>query len=35
MALDKILIGARIRELRELILEETREEFAKRCNLSD
>lgn len=35
MALDKILIGTRIRELRERILGETREEFAKRCNLSD
>lgn len=30
MALDKILIGTRIRELRERILEESREEFAKR-----
>jgi len=35
MALDKILIGARIRELRERILDESREEFAKRCNFSD
>lgn len=35
MALDKILIGTRIRELREGILEESREEFAKRCDLSD
>lgn len=35
MALDKILIGTRIRELRERILEESREEFAKRCDFSD
>ena len=30
MALDKILIGARIRELREQIIGESREEFAQR-----
>lgn len=35
MALDKILIGTRIRELKERILEESREEFAKRCDFSD
>ena len=33
MALDKILIGARIRELREQIIGESREEFAQRCDL--
>ena len=33
MALDKILIGARIRELREQIIGESREEFARRCDL--
>lgn len=33
MALDKILIGARIRELREQIIGESWEEFAKRCDL--
>ena len=33
MALDKILIGTRIRELREQIIGESREEFAQRCDL--
>ena len=35
MELDKIIIGARIREIREELLGETRKEFAKRCNLTD
>lgn len=33
MALDKILIGARIRRIREEMLGETRDIFAKKCNL--
>lgn len=35
MALDKIVIGARIRKIREEIFEETREKFAKRCDLTE
>ena len=35
MELDKIIIGARIREIREELLGEIREDFAKRCNLTD
>lgn len=35
MALDKLLIGARIRKIREEILEESRSDFAKRCNLTE
>lgn len=35
MALDKFLIGARIREIRESIFEETRYEFARKCNLTE
>ena len=35
MALDKILIGTRIRKIREEIFEETRERFAKRCDLTE
>lgn len=35
MALDKLLIGARVREIRENILKESRNEFAKRCNLTE
>lgn len=35
MALDKILIGSRIRNLREDILEESRKDFATRCNLTE
>lgn len=35
MALDKIVIGTRIRKIREDIFEETREKFAKRCDLSE
>lgn len=34
MALDKILIGSRIRKIREEILEESRSKFAERCNLT-
>lgn len=33
MALDKILIGERIREIRVEYFNESREAFAKRCNL--
>lgn len=33
MALDKILIGNRIREIREDIFEESRKDFAIRCDL--
>jgi len=35
MALDKLLIGARVRKIREEILEESRSDFAKRCNLTE
>lgn len=35
MALDKIMIGERVREIREETFEETRAEFAKRCGLTD
>lgn len=35
MALDKLLIGARVRKIREEILEESRADFAKRCNLTE
>ena len=35
MALDKILIGARVRKIREVMFEETREKFAKRCDLTE
>lgn len=35
MALDKILIGARIRRIREELFGESRSDFAKRCNLTD
>lgn len=34
MALDKILIGERIREIRVEYFNESREAFAKRCNLT-
>ena len=34
MALDKVLIGERVRKIREEILEESRANFAKRCNLT-
>lgn len=33
MALDKVLIGERIRKVREDIFEESRKAFAKRCDL--
>ena len=35
MALDKVLIGARIRKVREEIIGDSRAEFAKKCGLSD
>lgn len=35
MALDKLLIGERIRKIREELLGESRNEFAKRCNLTE
>lgn len=35
MALDKIVIGARIRKIREEIFEESREQFGKRCDLTE
>lgn len=35
MALDKIIIGARIRTIREEIFEESRDKFGKRCNLTE
>jgi transcriptional regulator with XRE-family HTH domain len=35
VALDKILIGARVRKVREEIFEETRKNFAQRCGVSD
>lgn len=35
MALDKIMIGTRIREIRESLFEETRKLFAQRCNLNE
>lgn len=33
MALDKVLIGDRIRKIREDIFEESRKDFARRCDL--
>lgn len=35
MALDKVLIGERVRKIREESLGESRNEFAKRCNLTE
>lgn len=35
MALNKLLIGARIRKIREDLIGETRNNFAKRCNLTE
>lgn len=35
MALDRILIGNRIRYVRERIFEETRKDFATRCDLNE
>ena len=35
MELDKIIIGERLRKLREEFLKETRKEFAKRCGITE
>lgn len=35
MALDKVLIGTRIRKIREELLEESRVDFGKRCDLTE
>lgn len=35
MALDKVLIGSRIRKIREELFCESRADFAKRCNLTE
>lgn len=35
MALNKLLIGIRVREIRENLFGETRFDFAKRCNLTE
>lgn len=35
MALDKVLIGERIRNIRENIFEESRKNFARRCDITD
>lgn len=35
MALDKVIIGSRIRKVREEIFEESRDKFGKRCNLTE
>ena len=35
MTLDKIVIGARIRKIREEVFEESRQQFAKRCDLTE
>lgn len=35
MALDKVLIGEKIREIRENVFEESRKEFANRCDLTE
>lgn len=35
MALDKIDIGARIRKIREEMFEESRDQFGRRCNLTE
>ena len=35
MVLDKILIGTRIRKIREEIFEESRSKFAQRCDLKE
>ena len=35
MELDKIIIGERLRNLREEILKETRKEFSKRCGITE
>ena len=35
MALDKVMIGERVRTIREEYLKETRKNFAQRCNLQE
>ena len=35
MALDKVMIGYRIRKIREEILKESRSKFSNRCNLTE
>ena len=35
MILDKIKIGVRVREIREKIYKETRQDFAERCGISE
>lgn len=35
MALDKILIGVRVRKIREEMFEESRDKFARRCDLTE
>ena len=35
MELDKIIIGERVRKLREEVLNETRKEFSKRCGITE
>ena len=35
MALDKVIIGSRIKKIREDIFEESRNQFGKRCNLTE
>ena len=35
MVLDKIIIGTRIRKIREELFKESREKFGKRCNLTE
>lgn len=35
MAINKVQMGVRIRKIREELLGETREEFAKRCDLTE
>lgn len=35
MSLDKLLIGSRVRNIRENIFEDSRADFAKRCNLTE
>lgn len=35
MALDKVLIGERVRKVREEIFEDSRKQFAQRCDLTE
>ena len=35
MPIDKLMVGARIRKIREEMFEESRNEFAVRCNLAE